>query len=331
VTLSDGGRVVLVEAVPMLKHSRSTFLGLAGAALAAPSLARAADAVSIKMAGVPEDSATTVLYAIQSGLFTSAGLDVDMEPQRSGPSVMSGVVGSSYQFGKSSTPPLMAAISRGLPFLIVAPAGIYDGREPIAALLVKKDGPYKKASDLNGKTIAVGALNDIHSLATKAWIDQNGGDSTTVKFVEIPIAETPVAIEQSRVDAGSVNEPVLSAALSDNAVRVLGRNFDGIAPRFLYTAWFTSKPYAAANAAVVRNVAGVLKKSAGYVNTHHAQTIDLIAKFTSLEPSQVQKMTRVEQGTTLDPKLLQPVIDTMLKYKLIPQTIDAHELMVTNT
>ena len=49
-------------------------------------------------------------------------------------------------------------------------------------------------------------------------------------------------------------------------------------PRFMYTAWFTTKPYAAANPAVVRNVSLALRKAADYVNTHHAQTADLIAK-----------------------------------------------------
>ncbi len=311
----------------MSAPSRASFLALAGAAVALPSPARAADLTAIKMAGVPEDSATTVLYGIQSGLFKPYGLDVDMQSQHNGPSVMSGVVGSSYQFGKSSTPPLIAAFSKGLPFTIIMPAGLYDSRAPIAALLVKSDSPLKKASDLNGKTIAVGALNDIHSLAVLAWMDKNGGDIASIKFVEVPIGEIPVAIEGGRVVAGSVNEPVLSAALNGSAVRAVAHHFDGIAPRFMYTAWFTTKTYAAANAAIVRDVAAGLRKAANYVNGHHAQTAELIAKFTSLEPAQVAKMTRVEQGTTLDPKLVQPVIDAMLKYKTLAQPIDARDIL----
>jgi len=300
---------------------------LSGAALATPSYAGAADLAPIKMAGVPEDSATTVLYGIQSGLFKTYGLDVEMDPQHNGPSVMSGVIGSSYQIGKSSTPPLIAAFGKGLPFTIIMPAGIYDSRGPIAALLVKSDSPLKRAADLDGKTVAVGALNDIHSLALLAWMDKNGGDISSIRFVEIPISEIPVAIKTGRVVTGSVNEPVLSAALEDRSLRPIAHHFDGIAPRFMYTAWFTTTTYAAANPRLVKDISGALAKAATYVNSHHAATADMIAKFTSLEPAQVAKMTRVEQGTSLDPKLLQPVIDTMLKYKLLATPIEARSIL----
>ena len=319
--------MIALNAAFMEARNRRSFLAMAAAGMAVPSIAAAADLTPIKMAGVPEDSATTVLYGVQAGLFRANGLDVVMDPQHNGPSVMSGVIGSSYQFGKSSTPPLIAAFSKGLPFTIIWPAGLYDAKAPIAGLLVKSDSPMKKAADLNGKTIAVGALNDIHSLAAMAWMDKNGGDSSTVKFTEIPISEIPIAISQGRVLAGSVNEPVLSAALESGQVRSLGAHFGGIAPRFMYTAWFTTKTYASANPAVVKNVGQTLRKASDYVNGHHAQTIDLIAKFTSLEPAQVQKMTRVEQGTALDPRLVQPVIDTMVKYKFLAQPIDAKDIL----
>jgi NitT/TauT family transport system substrate-binding protein len=300
---------------------------LSVAALAFPGPIAAQELVSIKMAGVPEDSATPVLYGISSGLFRRHGLAVEMQVQHNGPSIMSGVIGNSYQIGKSSTPPLIAAFSKGLPFAILAPAGLSSESAPIAALLVKADAAIHKASDLIGKTIAVGALNDVHSLAVRCWMDKSGVDSASVRFAEIPISEIPVAIDQGRVDAGSVNEPVLSAALAGGKDRILARHFDAIAPRFAYTAWFTTTHYVAANPAVVKTFTQALREAARYCNSHHTATIDLIADYTSLLPSQVQKMTRVEQGTSLDPTLIQPVIDAMAKFKFVPQRFDARELI----
>jgi len=308
--------------------SRRTALAAVSSAALFPNIALGQTLTSVIVGGLPEDSATSVLYGIQSGLFKKYGLNVEMQAQRSGPAVMSGVAGNAYQIGKAGTPPLIAAYGHGLPFTMIAPAGNYVSSAPIAALLVKTDSPIKKAADLNGKTIAVGALTDVFSLSTRAWLDKNGGDSSTVKFTEITISAIPAAVAEGRIEAGSCNEPVLSAGLADGKVRILARNFDAIAPRFMYTAWFTTKQYAAANPAVVKNFTIALKEAARYCNAHHAETIDLIAKFTSLEPSQVQKMTRVEQGTTLDPRLIQPVIDAAVKYKFTADAFNARDLIL---
>jgi NitT/TauT family transport system substrate-binding protein len=308
--------------------SRRAALATVSTAALFPNIVLGQQSTTLVVGGLPEDSATPVLYGISSGLFKKYGLNVELQPQRSGPAIESGVAGGAYQIGKASTPPIIAAHGHGAPFVIVAPAGLYVASAPISALLVKADSPIKSAAELNGKTVAVGALTDIFSLATRAWMDKNGGDSSTVKFVEITISAIPAALAEGRVDAGSTNEPVLSAALAGGKVKVLARSFDAIASRFLYTGWFTTKAYAAANPAVVKNFAVAMKQAAQYVNSHHAETVDLIAKFTSLEPAQVQKMTRVEQGTTLDPRLIQPVIDAAVKYKFTAEAFNARDLIM---
>ena len=73
--------------------TRRTVLVSAAAALLAPRAAGAQERTSITVAGLPEDSATPVLYAISSGAFKRAGFDVTMEAQRSGTAVASGVAG----------------------------------------------------------------------------------------------------------------------------------------------------------------------------------------------------------------------------------------------
>jgi hypothetical protein len=65
---------------------------------------------------------------------------------------------------KVSMPPLIDAHARGIPFIIITPAGLSTASHPIAGLMVAKDSPIKTAADLNGKMIAVGSLNDIFTL-----------------------------------------------------------------------------------------------------------------------------------------------------------------------
>lgn len=310
--------------------SRRTALAAVAGALLVPRFAFAQQRVTtITAAGLPEDSATPVLYAIASGAFKRAGLDVSLQAQRSGPAVASGIVGGTYQIGKMSLTPLVDAHGRGIPFVIVAPGGLSTAANPIAGLMVRVDSPIKTAADLNGKTIAVGALSDIFTLAMRAWMQKNGGDPSSLKLVEIPISAIGDAIDKERVAAGSANEPILGAAVASGKVRILARTFDAIASRFMFTAWVANRAYAEQNRAAVESFARVVRDAAAYVNAHHAETVDEISKFTGIDPAIVKRMARTEAATGVEAGLIQPVIDAAAHFKDIPARFEARELIWT--
>ena len=309
--------------------SRRTALAAVAGSLFVPhvAFAQTTRTTSITSAGLPEDSATPVLYAISSGAFKRENLDVKLEAQRSGPAVASGIAGGAYQIGKVSLNPLIDAHAKGIPLVIVAPGGVSSPANPIAGLMVAKDSPIKTAKDLNGKTIAVGALNDIFTLAMRMWMEKNGGDPSTLKLVEIPISAIAEAIDKERVVAGSANEPILGAALATGKVRILARTFDSLAPRFMFTAWVATRAWADQNRGAVESFGKVVRQAAAYANAHHAETVDDIAKFTGLDPAVVRKMARTEAATSVDPVLIQPVIDAAAHFKDIPARFEAKDLI----
>ncbi len=65
------------------------------------------------------------------------------------------------------------------------------------------------------------------------WIDTNGGDSTKVRFVELPWWQMPAALQAHTVDAASTNEvsdPDLGKP--NDPLRLIADVFGSIAPRF---------------------------------------------------------------------------------------------------
>jgi NitT/TauT family transport system substrate-binding protein len=299
----------------------------AGAALLAPSVARAQSPAALRLAGVPEDSITPALYADQAGIFKRDGIAVTISPERSGSAIAAGIAGGAFDIAKSSIVGLLIAHSKGIPFVLVAPGGVYTAAAPIVGLLVRADSPIKTAADLNGKTIAVSALSDIYALGTMEWMSKNGGDAGSIKQLEFPVGAVPDALVAGRVDAGAVIEPVLQAAIDGGKVRVIAHPFDAIAPRFLYSAWFAMLDWTAQHPALVTAFSHAMRDAAAYANAHKPQTVDLLAKYTGIDASVIAGMTRAEYGTVLDPKLLQPVVDACAKYKLIPASFDARDVI----
>ena len=309
--------------------SRRTLLAGTAAALLAPGIAAAQERTAITMAGLPEDSATPVLYAIDSGAFKKAGLDVTLSGQRSGSAVASGVAGGAYQIGKISMYPLIEAHAKGIPFVIIAGGGLSTPRNPLAGLMARPDSPIKTAADLQGKTVGVGSLTDMFSLTMRAWMARHGADPASLKMVEIPISALGEAIATGRVDAGAANEPILSGALATGKVHLVSHMDDAIAPRFLSTAWCAMKPWADANRSVCERFAKVVREASAFANAHSAETVATIATFTGIDPAVVRKMHRTEAATSLDAALIQPVVDQIASFKEIPARFDAKELIWT--
>jgi NitT/TauT family transport system substrate-binding protein len=306
--------------------SRSIFLASAVAAATTRS-ASAQTPVSLRCASAPDDDVSSFLSARDRGLFRRAGLDVTIERSNSGAAVAAAVAGGSIDIGKSSIIALIAAHQHGLPFVVVAPAGLYDGDHPDVAMLVAKDGALHTARDVVGKVVAVPALGDLYSIANSAFVDAAGASWKDIRYLEMPSASAPEAVATHRVDAVTLATPALFIALAAGKVRVLGHPFDAISKHFLRAAWFTTKAFAEKNADVVQRFRRAVETASAEVNARPAGSIAALAAFTGLDAQLIAQMPRARAGTSLDIKLLQPTIDAAFRYGAIPATFDAQELL----
>jgi NitT/TauT family transport system substrate-binding protein len=300
---------------------------LAGALLAMTLAQAPAALTTIRVAAPAGDSVTPILYAEHEGLFRKAGLDVVVRRAGSGAAIAAGVAGGSIDIGSSNILSLVSAHVRGLNFVLVAPAALHIPSSPGSGILVAPNSPIRSAKDLDGKTVSVPGLGDIGQVGISAWVDANGGDSSTLHFVEMPVSSVVAALDQGRIDAGDVVEPLMSQAIKSGKARYLGDLIGGIASTVLESAFFTSEDYLEKNRGVVERFAKVVDGATEYTNKHQAQTVDLVADFTGADPNTVAHMVRGINGTSLDPRYIQPTIDAAAKYKVIPAPFDARDLI----
>jgi NitT/TauT family transport system substrate-binding protein len=206
---------------------------------------------------------------------------------------------------------------------LVAPGAAYDAKLPISELLVLKESPIRSARDLSGKIVGIQSLSDLDTIATRAWVDDHGGDSKTVQFVEMPMATKAAALDSHRVDAAIVGQPFLAEAVASGKVRVLATALDSIAPRFTQSAWFATNQWVLAHPDVVRKFQQVVERADAYVNNHHAEVAPYLAEFLHLQSVELHGLL----GTTLTPRDIQPVVDVALRYRAITQPLDAKALL----
>jgi ABC-type nitrate/sulfonate/bicarbonate transport system substrate-binding protein len=145
--------------------------------------------------------------------------------------------------------------------------------------------------------------------------------------VELPIGSVAAAVVSGRISAGALIDPELAEALSSGSVRILAYNYSAIAPLFMYAGWFCTTDYLTKNRPTVVAFARAMREAASFVNAHPTDTIPLLAKFTAEDPARIAKMHHSSYATTLDPALIQPVIDLCARYKNIPAAFDASAMI----
>ena len=315
----------------MVPFTRSSFLTAGVAALAGPAVAATAPPAlaTIRIGESANVDVSSVIWQVPNGIFTRLGLNLEGQRLTTGSAASAAVIGGSLDIAAASIFGLMLAHLRGIPFVLQSVQAIYDSAHAATAFVVAKDSPITTPAQLNGATISTAALGDLFSNATAAWVDQNGGNSKTLNFIELPVPSAVAAIAAGRVGGALLVEPFLQDGIDRGLIRILGYPYNMIAPRFGVTYYFCTQSYATSNADVLARFRRGLAQQATYAAAHKSEIYALAAKVSGASLETVQHIPFLV-STGLDVRILQPVIEYAAKYKFIPRAFPAAEMIDPN-
>jgi NitT/TauT family transport system substrate-binding protein len=157
------------------------------------------------------------------------------------------------------------------------------------------------------------------------WIDKNGGESSSVHYLELPNSEMEAALVAGRVAAAALGEPYFSQA--KGTCRILALPLLAIAPQFMTSAFFTSTAFARAHPDIVARFTGAMRTTAAWANKNPQKSGAILAAATRLDPKVIAEMSRVYYADALTPALIQPTIDLAVARKLIDAGYPASDLI----
>jgi NitT/TauT family transport system substrate-binding protein len=277
---------------------------------------------------IPIDPTAEVYYAQEMGFFKKAGLNVTITAFTSGGAIAAAVVGGAVDIGLADSVSMTSAHARGVPLTYLAPAGIYKKGAETYVIAVPAGSPIKTAKDFSGKTIAVNGLKNINEIPTDAWIDNNGGDSKSVKFVEMPYPAMLPALDAGTIDGAAIVEPFMTfSQAKPGKYRLISLTDRNLAPVFAVAGWSTTVDWARKHPDLAKKFVDVMLETARWANANHAQSAMILSAIAKIPPEVAGKMERAYYGERLEPGLLQPVIDATAKYGVIPKAFPASEVI----
>ena len=155
--------------------------------------------------------------------------------------------------------------------------------------------------------------------------DKNGGDSSTVKFVEMAMPQILPALAANRIDGAIVVEPFIAPARADS--RVFANAFDALGQRYLIGVYFATTAWAKAHPDVVVRIRTALAKTAEWANKNTAQSGEILVKYSKLDPALLKTMLRVVYAVKFNAAEMQPVIDLAARFGAIPAAFPADQLI----
>lgn len=266
--------------------------------------------------------------AIEKQFFKNAGLDINLASMVGGAAIMPALASGSINIGWSNVISIYQGHLRGFDFRFVANGAINKrGTNDVFGVCVTPDSPIRSAKNLSGKTVAVNTLRNIMHAATAHWIDANGGDSSQVKWVEIPFPQMAPALVNKQIDAYGGVEPFVTVPVGRKQVRLIGRQLGAIAPRLLIASYFGSDAWIGKNVSLVQGFVAALNRGIDAHNADPDEAKAVLAKHTGLKPEFFKNMPLPAFEKTLLESDLQPMLDVALRYQFVDRQFPVSEVI----
>jgi NitT/TauT family transport system substrate-binding protein len=267
--------------------------------------------------------------ATERGFFKDAGLDINVTAMVGGAAIQPALSSGALNIGWSNVVSVYQGHLEGLDYRFIANGAINKrGTNDVFGFQVAEGSNIKSAKDLSGKTVAVNTLGNIMQAASAHWIDNNGGDSSKVKWVEVPFPQMEAAIVQKHIDAFGAVEPFVTVPSKVNKkTRVLGYTLGGIAPRLLIASYFSSDAWIQKNGDAVKAFITAVNRGIDAHNANPEEAKATIAKHTGLKPELLKLVALPAFEKPIVESDLQPLMDVALRYKLISRKFQPREVI----
>ncbi len=267
----------------------------------------------------PTISNASLYLATEDGTFAKNNLDVTPVVIQSGAQAIPQLLNGQIQFAAADPLSSILTISKNVPLEIVVGGNVVpsDQSKDPSGLIAKGSSSIQSLAGLDGKTVAVNALNSLAQVGLEAAIDAKGGNSKSVKFVEVGFPQMVAAVQSGTVDAAATNEPFITAAKAAGDREIpfggLATSMAGV-PQVVY---LTSKSYASSHPDVVKAFAASINAADTTLGQNPGLIRTVGAKSTTINAATLAKITLPYFGPKLSLDSLTKLETLMVKYGVL--------------
>ncbi len=139
-------------------------------------------------------------------------------------------------------------------------ASSYAEGDDINAVVASAKSGITRPAELAGKRVAVNSLGAAGDVTIMAAVEKDGGDPSTIKFVEVAFPDVPAQLEADNIDAAWVPEPFVTQLRNRGDTFVVAP-YQAVAPGLATLTAITTKEQMDSEAELVADFTAAMKET----------------------------------------------------------------------
>ncbi|MFC7405753.1 ABC transporter substrate-binding protein [Georgenia alba] len=282
-------------------------------------------------AGVAASPTSAPLFiGVEQGFFEEEGIDLTLDDSATGAGAIPQLINGQLQVALGALSPAITAVAEGIPVVMVS-GSVNDREDPAGTqyqTLVPGDSDIESFSDLAGHTVGVNSLRCCWEFWIREAIEQEGGDASTVEFLQLPFPDAATALRQGDVDAISTLQP-FATALRQEGFRDIGDSaaiaFDN--PNNGNTTYYMAQQFIEENPGVLERWRTALQRSSDYANEHPEETRSYIVDQTGTDAALVDAAPLPMYTAEIDRETIEREAEFLVKYGVLEEAPGLDEII----
>lgn len=177
---------------------------------------------TVRVAALPIAETGALWAAMEEGIFEEHGLEIDVIPASGGANAIPALLSGDIEFAIGQPFGPIRADLQDLGVVIVGnyANSLAEGTD-VNAVVALADSGITRPADLAGKTVSVNTIGAAGDLTIRKAVQDDGGDPSTIEFVEVAFPDVPAQLEAGTMDAAWAPDPFRAMIVGGGGVEVV--------------------------------------------------------------------------------------------------------------
>ncbi|MDQ0643224.1 ABC transporter substrate-binding protein [Microbacterium murale] len=285
------------------------------------------DVTKIRVAALPIAETGALWAAIDEGIFADHGLEVEVVPAQGGAQAIPALLSGDIQFAIGQP---FGPIRADLQDLGVAIIGDYadslaDG-DDVNAVVALADSGIASPKDLSGKKVSVNSLGAAGDLTIRAAVDADGGDSSTIEFIEVAFPDVKAQLDTGTIDAGWAPDPFRAMVVGEGGTSVVAP-YQAVIPGLSVLTNITTQELIDEDPDLVAAYSAAMTEALEFASSNEDAVYAAIAEGLDIPLEAAQGITLPTFTFEMDVDSIKTLADLAVKYEYIEKLPDFDRLI----